>query len=116
MGPTLETVPNVHQLDPAVNDELTRLSNKLDNLQAHSPVLPPTDDEMDQATQGSEGEQTMMSSKAPSKTGMIGGPDMQEIGDDEEEEMDEGEVDAILSVPLPVGPKEVTPNKDNTQC
>ncbi len=39
---------------------------------------------------------------------------MQEIGDDEEE-MDEGEIDAMPSAPLPVGPKEATPNKDDTQ-
>ncbi len=52
--------------------------------------------------------------KAPSKTGTTGGPDMQEISDGEEE-MDEGEVDAMPSAPPLVGPKEVTPNLDNTQ-
>ncbi len=49
LGPTLETVLGVHQLDPAVHDELTGLSKKLENLQVQSPVLPPTDDDMDQA-------------------------------------------------------------------
>ncbi len=92
-------------MDPAVHDELTRLSKQLENLQAWSPVLPPTDADMDQATQDSKGEQTMRGSKAPNETETIGGPDMQELDDGDEEEMDEGEVDATLSAPLPVGPK-----------
>ncbi len=118
IGPTLETTLGVQQLDPTLHDELTRLSKQLKNLQARSPVLPPTDNEIDQAAQGSEGECTMRGSKAPSKTGTISGLDMQEIGDGEEEEgeeMDEGEVDAMPSVLLLVGPKEVTPKKDDTQ-
>ncbi len=61
----------------------------------------------------------MRGSKALSETGTIGGPDTQEIDDGEEEEegeeMYEGEVNATPSVPLPVGPKEVTPEKDDTQ-
>ncbi len=53
--------------------------------------------------------------KAPSETGTIDGPDMQEIDDGEEEGMDEGEVDAMPSAMPPVGPKEATPKMDNTQ-
>ncbi len=59
LGPTSETIPGVHQLEPTVHNELTGLSKQLENLQAHSPVLPPTDDDMDQAARDSEGEYTM---------------------------------------------------------
>ncbi len=59
----------------------------------------------------------MRGSKALSETGTISGPDTQEIDDGkEEEEMDEGEGDAMSSVPPPVGPKEATPKQDYTQC
>ncbi len=97
-----------------VHDELTGLSKQLEKLQAQSPVLPPTDDDMDQAARDSEGEHTMRGLKALSKTETIKGPDMQELNDGNEE-MDEGEVEAMPSVLLPVGLKEVTPNKDDTQ-
>ncbi len=56
----------------------------------------------------------MRGSKAPSKTEIIEGPDAQEL-DDSNEEMDEGEVKAMLSAPPPVEPKEATPNKDDTE-
>ncbi len=80
-------------------------------------MLSPTDAKMDQAAQQSEGECTMRGSKAPSETGTIGGLDMQEISNgEEEEEMGKGEVDAMPSAPLLVGPKEATPKKDDTQC
>ncbi len=52
--------------------------------------------------------------KGLSETKTIEGPDTQEL-DDVNKEMDEGEVKATLSVLLPVGPKEVTPKKDDTQ-
>ncbi len=94
----MEATLGVHQLDPVVHDALTGLSKQLENLQARSPVLRPTDDEMDQAAQESKGEHTVRGWKAPSKTGTIGGPDAQEIGDGkEEEEIDEDEVDAMPS-------------------
>ncbi len=35
---------------------------------------------------------------------------------EEDEEMSEGEVDAMPSALLPVGLKEATPKKDDTQC
>ncbi len=55
-----------------------------------------------------------MGLKAPSKTGTIKGPDVQDR-DDGSEGMDEGEVEAMPSAPPLVGPKEVTPKKDDTQ-
>ncbi len=58
--------------------------------------------------------QTVRGSKAPSETKTIEGPDMQEL-DDGSREMDEGEVDAMPSALPPVGPKEATLKKDDTQ-
>ncbi len=110
-----ETPPGVPQLNPVVHDELTGLSKQLEKLQAWSPVLPPTDNDMDQATRDSKGEHTVRCSKALSETETIGGPDMQEI-DDNNEEMDKGEANAMPSAPPLVGPKEATPKKDETQC
>ncbi len=56
----------------------------------------------------------MRGSKALSETGTIGGTDAQEL-DDGCKEMDEGEVEAMPSAPPPIGPKDVTPKKDDTQ-
>ncbi len=38
------------QLNAVVHDELTGLSKQIKKLQAWSPMLPPTDDDMDQDT------------------------------------------------------------------
>ncbi len=56
----------------------------------------------------------MRGSKAPSETETIEELDAQEL-DDSNKEMDEGEVEAMPSALPPVGLKEATPNKDDTQ-
>ncbi len=71
LGLTSETILGVPQLNPVVHNELTWLSKQLENLQARSPVLPPTDDDMDQATQDSKGEHNVRGSKAPSEAETI---------------------------------------------
>ncbi len=115
LGLTPETQPAIPQLNAAVHNELTELGGQFEQLQTWSLNLPPTDDDME-AARDSEGEQTVRGLKAPSETRTIGGLDMQELNDSDNEEMDEGEVNAMPSVPMPVGPKEVTPKKDDTQC
>ncbi len=109
-----ETQPAIPQLIAAVHDELTELGSQFGQLQTWSPILSPKGDDME-ATQGSKGEQTMRGSKAPSETGTVGGLHMQELDDGDDEGMDEGEVEATPSAPPPVGPKEATPKKDDTQ-
>ncbi len=69
---------------------------------------------MEQTMQESKGEQTVRGSKALSETGTIEGLDVQEP-DDSSEGMDEGELEATPSVLPPIGPKEATPKKYDTQ-
>ncbi len=107
----LDPIP---QLNAVVHDELMELGNQFGQLQAWSPILPPEGDDTEQTAQESEGEQTMMGSKPTSETGPIEGPDMQEL-DDGDEGMDEGEIEATPSAPLPVLPEKATPKKDDTQ-
>ncbi len=57
MGLTLKTQPDlILQLNAAVYDELMGLSGQFRQLKTWSPVLPPDDNDMDQATQDSEDE------------------------------------------------------------